>query len=212
MHQRQLFRDAAALVHNRRMYSPTNRWRPASCFTSRYAWPLAVLLAALSGAAGADDITPVAPGAALLKPFKLSLKQALVTGLARGPAHAIDACRVEAPEIAARLSVNGVTMGRSSDRLRNPANAAPEWVQGVLDEYLDASGELKGRAVELSATEHGYVEPIFAGGLCLNCHGAHLSPAVSAQLAELYPGDAATGYADGDFRGVFWIRYPATAD
>lgn len=200
-------------MHNRRMDPDRKRSPQAPAPNGRAAGhaagPLAALLIASCTSAGADDLSPAAPGAALLQPFKASLKQALVTGLARGPAHAIDACRIEAPEIAARLSVDGVSMGRSSDRLRNPANAAPDWVQGVLDDYLTAAGQPEARTLALSDAEHGYVEPIFAGGLCLNCHGAHLAPAVSEQLAALYPDDAATGYAEGDFRGVFWVSYPA---
>lgn len=43
--------------------------------------------------------------------------------------------------------------------------------------------------------------------LCLNCHGDKnmLSEEVSAQLANLYPEDKATGYREGDFRGVIRV-------
>ena len=30
---------------------------------------------------------------------------------------------------------------------------------------------------------------------------------LAARIAELYPDDAATGFAAGDFRGVFWVEY-----
>ncbi|MBW2376809.1 MAG: DUF3365 domain-containing protein [Deltaproteobacteria bacterium] len=44
--------------------------------------------------------------------------------------------------------------------------------------------------------------------LCVTCHGAELPPDLRARLAELYPEDQATGYAAGDFRGVFWVELP----
>ena len=54
----------------------------------------------------------------------------------------------------------------------------------------------------------GYVEPIRIEALCLNCHGETLTEPVQARLAELYPEDRATGFADGDLRGLFWAVVP----
>jgi hypothetical protein len=48
-----------------------------------------------------------------------------------------------------------------------------------------------------------YTRPILAGGVCLVCHGATISDEVEAALAEHYPHDRATGYAEGDVRGAF---------
>jgi hypothetical protein len=47
--------------------------------------------------------------------------------------------------------------------------------------------------------------------LCTQCHGAadRLSPAVKAQLAQLYPDDRATGYAVGEIRGAMTLRKPS---
>ena len=70
---------------------------------------------------------PHVAGQALLAPFKQDLKAALMKGMESGPAGAIEACRTEAPGIADALSIDGVRMGRSSHRLRNPANVPPDW-------------------------------------------------------------------------------------
>ena len=70
-----------------------------------------------------------------LMPFKQQLMQALQRGLEQGPAQAIDVCRLEAPAIAAAASVNGVAIGRTSFRLRNPANAPTVWQQTGLRHY-----------------------------------------------------------------------------
>jgi hypothetical protein len=49
------------------------------------------------------------------------------------------------------------------------------------------------------------MKAIPTGGLCLQCHGKALAPPVAEKLAELYPGDKATGYEQGDLRGAFVI-------
>lgn len=151
----------------------------------------------------------LAHGAELLAPFKQDLKKALKSGLAEGPAAAIQVCRVEAPGIADALSVDGVRMGRSSHKLRNPENAAPDWVGPIMQAYLDDPPSRAPRAIELTNDRWGYVEPIMVQPLCLTCHGSELAPEVAARLAELYPGDDATGFEAGDLRGVFWLEFPA---
>ncbi len=55
----------------------------------------------------------------------------------------------------------------------------------------------------------GYVEPITVQPLCLGCHGSTLAPGIADELNELYPDDRATGFAAGDFRGLFWVEFPA---
>ena len=69
------------------------------------------------------DAQAAEQAAAALKPFKQKLMQALTDGLQQGPVAAIDKCQLEAPMIAAALSQDGIRVGRSSHRLRNPGNA-----------------------------------------------------------------------------------------
>lgn len=170
--------------------------------------PCLCLLATLSaGATDAPGDEAAAPGAALLLPFKQQLKAALVSGMADGPAAAIGVCRDEAPAIADSLSTDGVTMGRSSHRLRNPANRPPAWAAPLLDRYV--AGEASGpTTLALGDGVSGYVEPIHVQPVCLACHGSELAPGVAETLTRLYPDDAATGFAAGDFRGLFWVSYP----
>jgi hypothetical protein len=167
---------------------------------------LAILATGATGAAEAPD-DGATHGAALLLPFKQQLKAALESGMAEGPAAAIGVCRDEAPAIAASLSTNGVTMGRTSHRLRNPENRPPAWAAPLLDRY--AAGEASGGAtVALDGGLTGYVEPITVQPVCMACHGTTLAPGVAGALTRLYPDDAATGFAAGDFRGLFWVTYP----
>ena len=153
----------------------------------------------------------LARGADLLMPFKQDLQKALKSGLAEGPAEAIRVCRVQAPGIADALSVDGVRMGRSSHKLRNPDNTAPEWVGPIMQAYLDETSNRNPRAVSLPGNRWGYVEQIMVQPLCLTCHGSELSPDVASRISELYPDDHATGFAAGDLRGVFWVEFPEAA-
>lgn len=148
-------------------------------------------------------------GAEILKPFKRDLKQALVTGLADGPEAAIEACKVQAPAIAEALSKDGVRVGRTSHRLRNPANAGPDWVMPLLDAYTSDAEDRAPRSVSLEDGRIGYVEPIEVKGLCLTCHGENLAPGIAERIEALYPRDKAVGYREGDLRGVFWAEFPS---
>ncbi len=150
-------------------------------------------------------------GAALLQPFKRDLKQALTTGLQEGPAAAVSACKLEAPAIAARLSTAGVTMGRTSHRLRNPKNAGPAWADAVLQQYLKNVDAAAPELRELDDGRTGYVEPIRMQAMCLTCHGASLAPDLAARIEAAYPEDQATGFELGDVRGVFWVAFSEEA-
>jgi hypothetical protein len=168
-----------------------------------------VLLLMLTGVgipAIADDAAVSQRGADYLAPFKKDLMAALRAGLAEGPGAAIDACRIEAPAIAARHSGDGVRVGRSSHRLRNPANTAPDWVSPTLSAWLE-SGTREPVVIELDGERLGYVEPIIAKPLCLACHGEALAPAIAERIETLYPDDEATGFSAGDLRGVFWVEF-----
>ena len=165
----------------------------------------AVFLVACTGSEAEPEVGQTQQGAVLLAPFKADLKKELVTGMQSGIDDAIAACNTAAPVIAESLSVDGVVMGRSSHKLRNPANVAPDWVASAIDDYL--AGETQPVSVELENGRHGYVEPIMTQPLCLTCHGQELQPEVAQKLAELYPEDEATGFAAGDFRGVFWVEF-----
>ena len=165
----------------------------------------ATFLIACTGPEPGPEVGQTEQGAVLLAPFKADLKNELVTSMQSGVDDAIAACNTAAPAIAESLSVGGVRMGRSSHKLRNPANVAPGWVEPAIEGYI--AGQTQPVSVELDDGRHGYVEPIMMQPLCLTCHGQELQPDVAAKLAELYPEDQATGFAAGDFRGVFWVEF-----
>jgi hypothetical protein len=158
-------------------------------------------------AGSADEAGRQTYAASLLVPFKQELMHALTEGMATGPESAIAACSIQAPGIAAALSVDGVRVGRTSHRLRNSANEGPEWVAPILARYLER--EARPVIVTLDDDRVGYVEPIMLAPLCTSCHGESIAPGVADAIAERYPDDEATGFAIGDLRGVFWVEFPA---
>lgn len=154
-------------------------------------------------------IADVESAQAALLPFKERLLAALTGALDEGgPVNAISVCRDEAPRIAAELSVDGVTMGRTSHRVRNPANAPEAWVEPLLAEYVEDPSLQEPRAVRLGDGTFGYVEPIRAAAFCMSCHGPSVEPELMAEIRSLYPEDQATGFKVGDLRGLFWVRLP----
>ena len=170
------------------------------------------LLGALLGTAAFAQQLDGDHGAALLMPFKQNLQQALREGLSKGPVRALSACQVEAPKIAEGLSQEGILVGRTSDRLRNPANRSPEWVRPILEAYLTDPSLRSPRSLPLTKGRAGYVEPILTQSLCLTCHGRSIDSDVTAELERLYPEDEAVGFDVGDLRGVFWVEFPTSGE
>jgi hypothetical protein len=180
-------------------------------------WPatLALALAISAGCATNDPATnSLASARAAIGTLKLQLRQRLQLAMAdKGPAHALDVCAGEAQAIRNNIAHTSQTqLGRSSLRLRTPADAPPEWVKV----WLDAQGERPAAGVQgfarIDETPDGPVarvlEPIAIDKGCIPCHGKadKLGPGVADALSARYPGDAATGYADGDLRGAIWAE------
>lgn len=135
----------------------------------------------------------------------------LTDALERGGAvNAVRVCATRAPVIAAEQGKeHGVRIGRTSWKLRNSDNTPPVWAELAIDDrpretvsFADQNGRF------------GVLLPIHLAASCLQCHGspAELAPGVADALADRYPGDMATGFAEGDLRGWFWVEVPATGD
>ncbi len=144
-------------------------------------------------------------------------KDALFAGLSQrlmevmqsdGPAAAIDVCSEEAVKIAADVGKEyGVAIGRTSFKLRNPANAPREWVKPFVEKRTDTPQHL-----QLDDGSLGVLFPIHLKVKCLMCHGQpdDILDDVKTQLAKRYPNDAATGFKLDELRGWFWVEVPAS--
>jgi hypothetical protein len=142
------------------------------------------------------------------------LQAAMAAG---GPVAAIEVCSVKAPEIArAQSAATGWTVGRTSLRIRNPANAPDAWERAQLMEFerRQAAGENLA-TMEVAAVVPADGRPVFrymkaipTAEPCLACHGSAVAPDIAARTADLYPEDQARGFAAGDLRGAFTITQP----
>lgn len=128
-----------------------------------------------------------------------------------GPAAAIKVCSSKAQEVAQSHCTDTVSVRRVTLKVRNPADAPDDFERAKLAQMASAAGngEKAAPVIELVEQDGGQVvrlmQPIFVSSICLNCHGPKdkLLPEVRETLAENYPIDNATGYADGDLRGAF---------
>lgn len=146
-----------------------------------------------------------------------ALKTALTEAVGEGgPLNAVNVCHDEAEAIANRIcDEEGLTVGRTSRKFRNPSNAPDEWEMAGLEAFAGRieAGE-KVNDLEMWTTVTGpegartfrYLKAIPTGPLCLNCHGAELDPGLDQKLVELYPDDHARGYNVGDMRGAFSVK------
>ncbi len=145
---------------------------------------------------------------ALQRKLSSRLMEAMKQG---GPARAVNVCREEAARLADEAGREaGASVGRTSDRLRNPKNAPPSWAATFV---AGAGGKRASevRPVVFDLGERvGMLRPIAVAKPCLTCHGppATVSADVTAVLRTEYPADRAIGYAEGDHRGFVWVVVP----
>lgn len=175
--------------------------------------PASTLAGVEEAEAVVEQAGPVA--AALMTTLSGRLQEAIGE---RGTAGALEFCNVEALPLTEEVSEEqGMTVTRTSLRLRNPANAPDAIDAEALVWFQDriASGEPP-PATHVRRTEDGsyrYYQPLMTAGLCVQCHGPRESMAdeVVQALDERYPQDEAVGYNEGDWRGLLRVSVPGAA-
>jgi hypothetical protein len=143
-----------------------------------------------------------------------NLKNAMAKG---GVEHALQFCNVEAIPLTDSLSNHhDVSIRRASHRPRNPYNTADSLEAQVIKQYIEKleSGTKLQPVTYADENRITFHAPItITNALCLNCHGKvneDISKENLDTIQELYPKDQATGFAMGDLRGVWTVRFPAT--
>lgn len=130
---------------------------------------------------------------------------------AGGPAFAIKSCHIDVIGIIQRIGrQEGVAAGRTSDRLRSPANAPQPWAAALVAANAGhRARDVPGFVVDLG-DKVGVLRPIAHRPMCAGCHGAAetLEPVVRAELRDRYPRDRAVGFTEGEIRGWFWVEVP----
>jgi hypothetical protein len=169
-------------------------------------YPVAQAPASLQPAVQRADLVFITLQAALLSELHRHLDVA-------GPADALNACHLAAipvEQTAARSE--GIAVGRTSARVRNPANAPREWALPIVERYaVQPTAKVDGFVVDLG-DRVGVLRPIREQPICQSCHGPErtLGPGVRARLTQRYPTDRAVGFREGDIRGWFWAEVPRT--
>ena len=179
---------------------------------------LAIMILGTATACSADLEQQATDSRAVVKQFAEELKGELVAAMqSGGPIAAVGVCNSRAPQIAAQASERtGWRVGRTSLKIRNPANAPDAWERSVLEDFekRKAAGEDPQTLEYYSVVEQDggqqfrYMKAIPTGELCLACHGSSLQPKLAEKLDALYPQDKARGFKAGDIRGAFTIIQP----
>jgi hypothetical protein len=166
-------------------------------------------------AAYADDSADIDAAKAAIKQLAAALQTELKAAMqSGGPTNAIGVCNTRALPITKNIaSQQGLHISRVSLRNRNPDNKPNEWQAAVLENFQQQKSDGKdittlawSETIEINGgKEFRFMKAIPTGEVCLACHGTTLAPEISSALAELYPGDRATGFSVGDIRGAFVV-------
>lgn len=184
-------------------------------------WVMLIGLLMAAPVLASNGADPAERSRALADQFQGALMKALQTAIAeKGVAGAVGTCTVAAPEIAVALSAeSGAEVRRTTLRTRNPA-ARPDEHEAMVLQELAAAPMVDGRPREISgwakadgaqAESFRYMRAIPTGPMCVSCHGKAIAPDVAAAIATAYPQDKATGFAAGELRGAFSIRWSKDA-
>lgn len=131
----------------------------------------------------------------------------------KGFAGAVSFCNTEALSLTNTFTRDGISLRRTSDKIRNPLNKAHQMEWEVLNEYLQLKKDKKELNPVLkkdAAGNHHYFKPILMQALCLNCHGekqTQIKPGTWDVLQQNYPSDAAFDYKEGDLRGIWHVVF-----
>ncbi len=163
------------------------------------------------GAATADAVARADKAIAELQTTLVGrLKAELGRG---GPQAAVTVCRDEAQQLTASIGAkNQLEIGRTSHRVRNPANAPRSWMTSWVASYAGTKvADAQPAVFELAGGKVGVLRPIGTMELCVMCHGPReaVQATIGNVLKASYPNDRAVGFAPGDLRGWFWVEAEA---
>jgi hypothetical protein len=165
----------------------------------------------------ADSARVLAEGGAIATTVAQGLAQRLQAELATaGAAGAVDFCARTALALTDSLvaATAAHEVKRTSSRIRNPRNTPDDYERMALawfDSVRTTTGVLPAAHVQLAGEDElRFYRPLLIAPFCTQCHGApeQLDPEVRRILAERYPADQATGYVEGDMRGVIRVSLP----
>ncbi len=146
--------------------------------------------------------------------FQTELSRKLIFAMAAGGlVRAIEICSREAPAIASHLSAEaGASVARVAIAVRNADNLANAEERRVIEEFQreirSGNPEPVPRFDVAADGSAIFMKAIVTKPMCLACHGSALTPEAKSAVLRRYPADQATGFAVGDLRGAFVVRWP----
>ncbi|GAB2497120.1 Tll0287-like domain-containing protein [Arenimonas alkanexedens] len=158
-----------------------------------------------------------------MKDFSERLRGQLRESMTRdGAPAAVDFCHDQAPLIADQvMAEHGLRLGRIAvpGRHRNPDHAADGWQAEALASFQSAVDRGAAPEAQVAVMQDALPAGValrMARGIrveagCLMCHGASIAPEIAARIEQNYPGDHATGFREGDLRGLVWVEVPVAA-
>jgi hypothetical protein len=152
-------------------------------------------------------------GDSIVKQTFDTLRNTLLTAIKeKGFDGAVAFCNTSALSLTNTYAANNITIKRTSDKLRNPANNPDSMEQRILEKFLAMSDSTVKTAnvVEKDATGNiHYYKPIIMQAMCLNCHGnkEQIQAGTLKMIKSKYPDDAAIGYKEGDLRGLWHVVF-----
>lgn len=144
-----------------------------------------------------------------------ALSAALLSAIEKGGVpHALQFCNEKALPITDSMAmINNVKIKRISAKNRNPENVADMQQLQLMEhmqKQISAYGSAKDTVMLTVQGELAYYAPIVVAAPCLQCHGTEnndIKPENLALIKKYYPNDKATGYAPGDLRGMWYLRF-----
>ncbi len=162
--------------------------------------------------AGSDQKEIAAEGVKYIKILGKELKGNLVKYLKQDPTalQAAYFCAKSAQDITKRVNAkfpSYVKVRRTALKYRNPDNKPDATDIKVMKEMEAAikAGNFKKKPLVVEAGDRKRVYiPLITEKVCLKCHGPakSINPKVRETISKRYPNDLATGFKEGDLRGV----------
>jgi len=150
-------------------------------------------------------------GVAAIKQLGGALKSKLQAKMKEDPSgiEAVKFCTANADMIT--KDINGklpknISVRRTSLKPRNSADKPDGTDIKVMDVLAKeiAAKQISPNSVKVVEVNGGIrvYKPLVTQKVCLKCHGSNISPEISKIIKEKYPQDQATGFKEGDLRGV----------
>ena len=128
---------------------------------------------------------------------------------------AVEYCNIEALPLTSKISeAEHVHIKRTSLKVRNSQNSPNKEEVQVINKFLSMIDRNVSPKPIVKMNQSGsphYYAPILVDSKCLLCHGTpdqDLSKKTDSIIKTYYPKDLATGFKEGDLRGIWSISFP----